>query len=160
MKIYNNTEIENLINQYFEGNTSSKEEKILRDYFQEEHIDEDLLEYRSLFQAFADLSAQSELLETDFSYIDNQKNISIKPKSRIIKYFRIGATAIVGVAACIVLFFITYHPQTTDTFVIINGKKYTDKASVQHAFETSLENVRIDMGDVFSDLHDIVMEDE
>jgi hypothetical protein len=156
---YNIENIRHLINQYFEGNTSSKEEEILRNYFQEEHIDEDLLEYRSLFQAFADLSAQPELLETDFSYIDNQKNISIKPKSRIIKYFRVGATAIAGIAACIVLFFITYHP-SSDTFVIIDGKKYTDKTKIQNAFDESIENVRIDLHDVFSDLHEIVMEDE
>ena len=158
--IYNKEEVKNLINEYFEGNTSSEQEKILHDYFQQEDIDEDFKQYCSLFQAWTDLAAQSDYVEIDSSFIEEEAIFSIAKKSNRQKIIRISATAIAGVAACILLFFLTYHPQPTNSFVIINGVKYTDKTSVKNAFDASIENVRIDMEDVFSDLHGIVSEDE
>lgn len=159
MKIYNKEEIQNLIEKYFEGETSSSQEKILQEYFLQDEVDEDLKQYRPLFNAFTDLTSQPELMEIDLSLVERQNNISITKKSKLKKYLRVSATAIAGIAACIALFFITYHP-SSDTFVIIDGKKYTDKTKIQNAFDASIENVRIDLHDVFSDLHEIVMEDE
>jgi len=157
--IYNKEEINHLILQYFEGNTSAEDEKILRDYFLQEDIDEDFRSYRPLFTAWNDLSNQPEQLKIDDSFVENQNNIYLIEKSKIRKYLRISATAIAGIAACILLFFMTYHPQPTTTFVIIDGVKYTDDAIVKNAFDASIENVRIDMEDVFSDFHGMV-EDE
>lgn len=159
MKTYNKIEIENLIKHYFEGETSSKEEQLLQEYFLQEDIDGDFLQYRPLFNAIGNLAEQPELMEIDTKFVDNQNIISIGNNLNLRKYLRIGATAIAGIAACVVLFFMTYHP-LSDTFVVIDGKKYTDKAKIQTAFDASIENVRIDLEDVFSDLHDVVIEED
>ncbi|MBT0608130.1 hypothetical protein [Aequorivita echinoideorum] len=41
--------IENLLNAYFEGNTSLSEEKILKDYFNNHRVAEHLLQYKPIF---------------------------------------------------------------------------------------------------------------
>lgn len=159
MKTYNKIEIENLIKYYFEGETSSKEEQLLQEYFLQEDIDGDFLQYRPLFNAIGNLAEQPELMGIDTSFIDNSNNTITTKASVFKKHFRIAASVIAGIAACVVLFFMTYHP-LSDTFVVIDGKKYTDKAKIQTAFDASIENVRIDLEDVFSDLHDVVIEED
>ena len=152
---YPKEEIQNYIHQYFEGNTSAEEEKILRNYFLQEDIDEDFISYRPLFVAWNDLVAQPEQMKIDFSLVENRDNAD---KSKILKYVRISTSAAAGIAACIILFFTIIRPKDTNAFVVIDGVKYTDNVIVKNAFDASMESVRIDLDEMFSDFH-LIMED-
>ena len=48
------TDIHKLLNKYFEGETTSEEEKTLRNYFSQENISEDLLEIAPIFTFLED----------------------------------------------------------------------------------------------------------
>ncbi|MDR0368036.1 MAG: hypothetical protein LBH82_02715 [Bacteroidales bacterium] len=170
---YNKETIQHLINRYFDGDTSFEEEEILREYFLRKEIDEDLAKYRSLFEAWTHLAVHPKWQEIDLLMLENKNVISgsdkkqdkfpweifNRKKLKTQKYIRLSTTAVAGIAACVLLFFITYHSHSQHSFVIIDGVKYTDKKTVQNAFDAALENVYIDFEDVFSDFHDVVAEE-
>jgi len=131
------SQIETLIEKYFEGLTSLKEEQILRDYFQGEEIAENLKIHKPLFQFFS--------LERETK---NNKEIEIQPnnskKVHFIRWISIGA------AACLILFFSLKLPKQETSFAYVDGKKYTNIEQIQAEALKSLENISIGNEDIFS----------
>lgn len=120
-------DVKQLLDKYFEGNTSCKEERQLRGFFAKKDIPENLSKYRPIF-----------------AYIDEESSrISMTIKSCKQHKLRLHYTWS-AVAACIiiVLGIAGYNDlirQDKSNYVIINGEKYTDvrmaKQQAQKAFE-------------------------
>ena len=141
---YKPGQIKELIDKYFEGNTTGIEDRILHEYFIRDNIDKDLKEYTSLFKAWGDLYKNP-----DLSYITPL----LAPEKNKTNKFKIGVSILTGIAAGLLIFFlINTRPKT---YVIIDGIKYTDDITIKNAFETSINNARIDMEEIFIDFKDL-----
>lgn len=73
----NNTAIKQLVEKYFEGETSLVEEQQLRAYFKEGEVAEDLKTYQPLFQYFA--TAKKEELPSHF---DERVVVKLQPPAK------------------------------------------------------------------------------
>lgn len=132
--------INELLNKYFDGETSCEEERELRRFFAEEEVPEELQVYRPLF-ACLDQEAQKFRLEQ--SEIEKKKKTapvqSYSLKRRRWLYFLGGA------AASIALFIGSMQlfpvPNASENYVIINGKRYTDEALIKEKAMEALQNV-------------------
>jgi uncharacterized membrane protein YukC len=122
-------QIESLIEKYFEGLTSLKEEQSLRDYFQQETIAQELEIYRPMFQFFSSEQGAVHRVPT------------VVHRVPITLYRWIG----IAVAACLILMiglkfsFDTQKtlPKTSQAY--IDGKKYTNIERIQMEVIKSLE---------------------
>lgn len=153
--IHNLQDIANLIEKYFDGNTSNLEESILLDYFQKARIPIELEQYRPFFYNLELLSHNPELLYEDQKYIFEENELLSENKTYTKVTGRIISTILTGIAACLIFFFIVHHSNKSENFVVIDGVKYKDEKHIKNAFETTIENVKIEMGEVFFDLCDI-----
>ena len=137
--------IENILEKYFEGQTSLKEEEMLRNYFQEKDIPEHLQKYIPLFRFFTE--------ERKGKNIEKQK---FNLKRTVI--FRIG----VGVAASVILFisvrsfFIIENQLPSESTVYVNGIKYTDIQMINIQTLDALDNITEQNGDLISSQIDIL----
>ena len=138
--------IENLLEQYFEGNTSAEEEAMLRRFFTSEDIPENLAMYKPLFAYFDD-----EMRNNDATSKTQEITREIRPKSAnkpTHKTNRKFVLWISGVAACaailVGMFFFT--PQSgkctgEGDYVIINGRCYTDAKTIRSATLNTLREM-------------------
>lgn len=149
-KHINEKEITLLVERYFEGQTTVGEEALLRCYFQQEQIADNLLIYRPLFKAFADLREMSEE-----AYPHSRVRVKLAHNGLLWKI----AVATSGIAATLLIgFFTFFHEPPIKNYVMIDGQKYTDKTLIMHNFEQSLDNVKIDMNDMLSELQTLEIE--
>lgn len=116
--------IDELLNKYFEGETSCEEERELRRYFTEtDKLPEHLQTYRPLFtylEQEANANAKTE------------KTLQPQPPSRKPARLRRMLYVWSGIAAGVLLLagvaqMLSPLPDTPESFVIIDGKRYTDK---------------------------------
>lgn len=130
-----------LLNKYFEGETSREEERELRRLFATNHVPEELLVYRPLF-AFIDEEAKLHSVK------NNKKIYSINKR---ILY------TISGVAACFFIIFggntiyKTFHQQPAN-YVIIDGKRYTDVDVIREQAKIAFNDVSFTEEDIFDTL--------
>ena len=127
--------IQELIDGYFEGLTSLKEEEKLREYFRGENVPEEWKIYQPIFQYFDD----------ERNTVENKITMFPSTRRRTI-YLWISA------AACVVLFFglrfifpvSNPNQLSASSTIYINGKKYSDIELIQteslKALEILLEN--------------------
>jgi hypothetical protein len=137
------------IKNYFSGKTTKEEEVQLLQYFSSEEIDTELIQYQNYFLGLADLKAHSQTIipKEDYeNFIETQKNYSF-----YLKRFGISLAAAASIAL-FVLFSPVFHKN--NNFVVINGKKYTDKKHIELVFNSSLENVKLDVKQIFNDFDD------
>ncbi len=145
-------EIKILLDKYFEGQTSLKEEQILKSYFRKKNIPESLQSYKPMFLFFDE-------------EIKNTKGKKEKVKfstSVLIKKI------LIPVAAGLILFMgikSLFFDQETNfqSSVYINGKKYTKSNIIQIKALDALENIsaqndemimsQIDILNDFNELH-------
>lgn len=159
MKTENN--IKHLLERYFEGETSREEEQILREYFLKESVDSEFLPYKALFASLGKLTGNSLLLKDEFLDFEENNKIIETPfhtHKHTKNFYRMGIT-LAGVAASLILLFFLFKPGMPANYVMINGVKYTDKETVSKTLETSVENVRLDLKEMFSELNDLDLED-
>ena len=111
-------DIQELIDRYFEGLTSLKEEEALREYFRGEHVPEGWKIYQPLFQYFE----------------EERKNME-KSKSAALPSARLRTAYLwLSAAACVLLFFglkfifpvSNSNRLSASSTIYINGKKYSD----------------------------------
>ena len=165
--------IEYLLEQYFEGNTSAKEEATLRDFFTTRDVPEHLTMYTSLFTYFDNeiktVKTDNEegsgyhhkngrltgtTKESRQSIInDTGNNAKVKP----LNHYRKRMLWLGGAAACAILFismfFMTRKQGTCPgegDYVIIDGRCYTDMETIRSATLKTLREVSND-DDVFSE---------
>lgn len=105
----NNKKIEILLNKYWEGKTSTEEERVLKDYFSQSKVAEHLQYVQPLFKALRD--EEKTVLSDDF---DQKLLQALKAKDRSsIHSRRFEMSKILKVAAAlIVILLVTYMFQT------------------------------------------------
>jgi len=133
-----NAKIKNLLDKYYNGETSLEEEELIRNSLSLEETNLDEHYSRLIFKTFLE-----EREETAPS------SIKVLPKMpccrRIFCKKRIYAAA--GIAACFALicnFFLHYHNQNYGAYVIINGVRIDDEdLALQYINESFAESERI-----------------
>lgn len=127
--------IDELLDKYFEGETSCEEERWLRRFFTEEQVPEHLQVYRPLFL----------YLNQETTSITGPKEKQKKlPSGKSSRFYRISYT-ISGVAAGLLLLLgaakiIFPLSGTPENYVVIDGKRYTDEKLVEAKALEALQN--------------------
>ena len=134
-------DIDNLLNKYFEGDTSLEEERMLSAYFNQEDLPEHLKELTPMFTYIEDERVALEALE-EIKGLSPAPIPTIKRKPMLGRSLYISAVA----AASIIALFFLFSPGKSDSngsesYAWINGKRITDKEDVKMFAEKSLENV-------------------
>lgn len=134
--------IEELLNKYFEGETSCDEERELRRFFTRGIVPEHLEMYRPLF---AFLEAEKQQVQATVEEAAPKRKT---PLRRRILYGLSGMAAglvlLLGVAGIIRHF----NPQP-ENYVIIDGKQYTDAKLVQEQALAAFQEVSFSQEEVF-----------
>lgn len=138
--------IEELLNKYFEGETSCDEEKTLRGLFACNEVPEHLQMYRPMFAYF------DEEAERD-------KAIAPASAKRIPVYRRTAIYALGGIAAGLLLILgvAGIYRQLNGhhgNYMLIDGKRYTDTELIQQEAEAAFTNVSFSREEVFAALFD------
>ncbi len=119
------TKIENLIEKYFEGNTSIEEEKILHVYFAQIYVPAHLQEYQAMFRYFS----------------ENKREISSQPIQVKTKK-KAWEMSWLSIAAAIILLFTIYKVIPNDT-ISLKERVEAEQAFVetQKAFQLISQNL-------------------
>jgi len=134
------------IEKYFSGETTKEEEIEILQYFTSENIANEFIKYKNYFQGLADLKNQSKYIIPEEAY----ENFTPSSKNHIYYIKRLGVTiAVAASVTLLLLFFPLLHKN--NNFVVINGKKYTDKKHIELVLNRSLENVKLDVKQIFND---------
>ena len=96
--------IEQLLEKYFEGNSNEEEELTLVNYFSQENIAKHLVQYRGLFDYFAE--AKQIKYEKEFML-----KSAIKPRKNKALLLSVAATLVVGIGVTAFMF-TNYQPTT------------------------------------------------
>ena len=137
--------IEELLNKYFEGETTNEEEKELRRFFTQGMVPKHLEIYRPMF-AFFEAEVQSVLPET--------KPTIAKRKVPFRKHLLYTLS---GIAAGIVLIIgiVGIHKHLNampESYVIIDGKCYTDENVVREQAMAAFRNVSYTQDEILDNL--------
>lgn len=125
--------IDELLNRYFEGETSCEEERELRRFFTEEQVPESLEMYRPLFVCL------------DKEVRAHQSHL-LTPKRRL--YYIMGSIA-AGLLLLIGIANLWQNVWTTPSdYVIINGKRYTDAKTIQEQALAAFQDVQMSQEEV------------
>lgn len=135
-------DITKLIDKYFEGETSDKEEKILHDYFSGKNI---ASEHQVIAPLFTYLKEESEAM----SVLDEiREEEEISEKKRKAKTIRIQRWTMISAAASLLIgvFLMFSHYQSQQTwaknYVWVDGEKITDMEVVKSYALSSFDNVK------------------
>ena len=117
--------LEELIEKYFDGRTTCAEERAIRQAFAQDDIPAGLEMYRPLFVGL------------DKAVKPSRRKIALR--SPRLRYWAGGLAA--GIALCLVLARFLPGSEEAESYVVINGKRYTDPALVQAKALEALDNV-------------------
>jgi hypothetical protein len=125
-------DIEDLLERYFEGQTSAEEESMLRRFFVSDEVPENLMMYKPLFVYFDD-----EISRTAATSEKKQAT----PNKRIVLWLS-GAAACAAILAG--MFFFSPQPEKCPgegNYVIIDGRCYTDVNTIRSATLNTLREI-------------------
>lgn len=140
--------IEELLNKYFEGETTCEEEQELRRFFTQGIVPKHLDMYRPLFA----------YLETENQAMRETMQSQSEPKSkRSIPFRRRILYTLSGIAACLIIVFTIagLHQNLNalpENYVIIDGKCYTDATLIRQEAQEAFQEVKFNEEDVFATL--------
>jgi len=147
-------EIEQLLERYFEGLTSSAEEALLRRFFTADDVPEELLMYQPLFVHFdnevkASKANRPARVKSGLLHrFAPRKDHSPPPTERPYDRRHTFVMGLCGAAACVAIligsFFVAKHPgrcPRTGNYVMIAGRCYTDAATIRDAMQKSLHEL-------------------
>lgn len=133
------TDIQHLIDKYFDGESSAEEEKILRRYFTQEDLPEELKVYASLFR-FLDDEA------TALAILNEIRSEEKRPaRRRLLSLRNLRTIAAVAATLLIAVLLLTRpdrKPALTGSYVWVDGKQITDPATVQKYAEASFGKIQ------------------
>ena len=142
--------IEELIEKYFEGQTSTEEEAALRHFFTSGDIPENLAMYKPLFAYFDDEIKKAEAANTNnkrFEKENENRNRQIQTRKRFVLWLS-------GAAACVAIFIGIFFFESPSKkcpgegdYVIIDGRCYTDAKTIRSATLNSLREISEDDSD-------------
>lgn len=119
--------IDRLLDKYFEGQTSLKEEEILRDYFSRKDVDSRHEIYRPMFSFF----------------IEERERLKPRRKKPNI-YYWIGAAACIAILITAGIKFQT-NSATNKSIMYIDGKKVSNEKTIgEHALKSVINVTNID----------------
>ncbi|NDV59384.1 hypothetical protein [Bacteroides sp. 519] len=132
--------IDDLINKYFEGETSCEEERELRTFFAKGDVPEHLQVYRPLF-----------------AYINEEVKLHKKKNSKKSFVNKHILYTISGVAACLLVILggNTIHKHfimQPENYVMIDGKRYTDTDMIREHAKIAFNDVSFTKEDIFDSL--------
>jgi DNA polymerase elongation subunit (family B) len=138
--------IHELIEKYFEGETSASEELQLRQYFRSQEVSGDLKLYKSLF-AYIDEEVES---RNATKQADSKQSFSLKRK---ILYITTAVAACVTILLSINFFNQSQQLSTISggSFAIIDGQYYTNAQLVKSIAFEALKNVAVPTAEYFPD---------
>ena len=130
-----------MLNKYFEGETTVEDERMLREYFNQEYLPEHLKELIPIFSYIEDEQVALEALK-EITVAPKPFVQTTKKKFTLSRSFYISSLA----AACIIAVFFLFSPgnyksNTSESYAWINGKRITNKEEIKMFAEKSLENV-------------------
>jgi hypothetical protein len=136
--------IEELLNKYFEGETSCEEERELRHFFTQGIVPEHLKEYSPLFAFLEKENRQAKTTDTE-------------PATKQRRLRRHAIYTLSGIAAGLLLLLgiagIHRHLNAMpDSYVIIDGKCYTDENLVREQAMAAFRNVSLDEDELLDSL--------
>ena len=128
-----------LLDKYFEGETSCAEEQQLRSFFTQVRLPEDLVDYRPIF-----------------GYLDEESRKAAPRKSSKAVRIRFVYYAVSGVAASILIllgiFTFNRHTGQEMNSAHINGEKYTDIQIVHQQARAALAEVSFSQEDIADEM--------
>ncbi len=128
--------IEELLNKYFEGETSAQEERMLRSFFSKADVPEELAVYKPLFAYFDQEIARKET-EPELATV-----IPKKKKKRRYYWFSVAAACLFVMLLAGKYFFPANNGlPCSGNYVIINGQCYSDPDKVRSMALVSLQEV-------------------
>ena len=139
-------EIKELLDRYYEGESSDADEQRLREYFTLGNVATELQPYRSIF-ACLQHERESTGAVISMQLLENQK-------SKIKNFAKRWRYAAAAVAACLLIASILVHEypsasknECTGTYVVINGICYNDIALVKKYATETIDMVTQPFGD-------------
>ena len=132
------TDIRHLLDKYFEGDSSAEEEKILRGYFMQDDLPEELRVYASLFRFLDDEAAALAVLNE----IRAENTLPVGRKPVFLRKSRIMAA--VAASLLIAILLLTRPDRQSslnESYVWVDGKQITDPATVRKYAEASFGKV-------------------
>ncbi len=148
--------IEELLERYFEGETSAAEERQIRAFFASGEVPEHLAAYKPLFAYFdEEIGREAELQKGGPDLESESLCVSLRPRNRK----RAALYILSGVAACVLaLLSLTrlLYPADpcfcSDNYVVINGRCYTDIHKVRSLAIEALQEVATPADDYFPEM--------
>ena len=136
-----------LLERYFNGQTSLQEENRLKIYFKSSNVDPAHEMYRPLFDVFES--------ESEISYHSDHP-ADLKIKSRKLSTFWLKSISLTGIAASLVLavWLFGNNSATTD-YAIVNGKRINDAEFAQQLAVSKINKVNKVLSKNMQPLHSI-----
>lgn len=133
------TDIQHLIDKYFDGESSAEEEKVLRRYFTQEDLPEELKAYASLFRFLDDEATALAILNE----IRSEEKRPVRRRLLSLRNLRtIAAVAATLLIAVLLLSRPDRKPALTGSYVWVDGKQITDPAIVRKYAEASFGKIQ------------------
>jgi len=120
--------INELLDKYWQGETSLEEERSLRKYFASNDIDEEHLAFKPLFGYFESEAEQGKSFEPDLSFARSSTN-----------RFRVLIPRIIAIAATVVLLFTVSRQWVNQSQATVYKNKYTELQDPEEALEITLD---------------------
>ncbi|MDR0824258.1 MAG: hypothetical protein LBN74_04140 [Prevotella sp.] len=120
--------IDKLLEKYFEGETTLKEESILRSYFRQTDIEERYKLYAPMFNFFAEER-------------NGNENATEKKRKKIPLYVWAAIAASLLLVVCLKSFYHTSVIEGEKTLVYIDGKEITDSRTINLEALNSIQNI-------------------
>ncbi len=145
----NNSDIQILIDRFFQGETSLEEEQKLYDFYANHpNLPKELEAYRKLITGFGAISFKT------FDLVSNEKETPSAPTGKRVSIRRRWLYACSGIAAALLLYVgitATIHLQQERTlsdnyagsYVIINGQRIDDLSRIKPDIESALSEAKV-----------------
>lgn len=124
--------IDELLNKYFEGETTCEEERELRRFFTGEEVPEHLQVYRPLF-AYLDREVKA-VPEENPEVLPSKRSAFLHRTLYTLSGIAAGLLLLIGIARIFSL------SASSENYVIIDGKRYTDEKLVEAKAMEALQN--------------------
>lgn len=135
--------IEELVNNYFEGETNCEEERELRRFFSQGIVPGHLEIYRPLF---AFLEEENRQYRTVATTVPKRKWTFRRSLLYSLSGIAAGVLLLIGIAG------VNRHFNAPENYVIIDGKQYTDATLIRQQAQAALREVSFSEEDVFATL--------
>ncbi|HBX45808.1 hypothetical protein [Limibacterium fermenti] len=132
------TDIHRLLDRYFQGGTTTEEEKTLRRFFAQENLPEEWHETAAIFRFLEDESTALKVLKE----IQREEALPVRRTFRLKTIVTVAAAACALIALLLVLQPGKGSSSEAGSYVWVDGQRITDPAVVQRYAELSFDKVQ------------------